>query len=55
MNDEPGSAELGVSGDELGEGSAFRGESKVDELVVVGDDSSDPEVEATDEILPRRQ
>ena len=52
LKDSPGSAEDGVSGEELGEGSATSGESKV-ELVVVGDDSVDSEV--TDETLLLRR
>jgi hypothetical protein len=37
LNGDRGSAELGDSGDELGDGSVIDGESKVD-TVVVGDD-----------------
>lgn len=43
LKDNPGSAEDGVSGEELGDDSAISGESKV-ELVVVGDESVDSEV-----------
>ena len=43
LKDSPGSADEGVSGEELGEGSATSGESNV-ELVVVGDESVDSEV-----------
>jgi hypothetical protein len=52
LKDNPGSAEDGVSGEELGEGSAISGESKV-ELVVVGDDSVDSDVR--DDTLLLRQ
>lgn len=50
LNDSPGSAEFGVSGEEPGEGSAINGESNV-ELVVVGEDSVDSDVEATEDTL----
>jgi hypothetical protein len=54
LKESPGSAEFGVSGEELGEGSAINGESKV-ELVVVGEDSVDSDVEATEDTLSLRQ
>ena len=54
LKDKPGSAEFGVSGEEPGEGSAISGESKV-ELVVVGEDSVDSDVEASDETLLLRR